>query len=306
MGGKVDCFLRMTGEVISLLCGGAGVATGDNLCWEASWFVGIECALARGEEAGLSEARYVVAKMLSRSDSCGRSTDDFQSRSSGAIGAVLERPACERLLGVTASWAKEGVDDPWPGWCGAFDLTDAGGEAVPWASGCGDMGSTLVRPSLRRSRGCVAEPVAEDAGRALATVARMRLLGAAGAQRNSQQGRTSERGRWRGRIGRAAAQDPGGQRVRISGGPRSDVVWIGVQDPGGAKILQARDRNDVCAGRHGARGVLAAIVASGGARDGGIARRRKIADNGPWLHHSGTLHCSHAGRQRESHGYLFR
>lgn len=81
------------------------------------------------------------------------------------------------------------MEGSWPGCCGAFDLTDVGGEVVPWASGCDDMGSTLVRPSLRRSRGCVADSLADIAGRALAALARVRSLGAAGAQRNSQQGR---------------------------------------------------------------------------------------------------------------------
>jgi hypothetical protein len=62
-----------------------------------------------GEDVGLSEARYVVAKMLSRSDSCGRSRvdDDAEDHSwSGASGAVLERPVWERLLGVTAEEAR--------------------------------------------------------------------------------------------------------------------------------------------------------------------------------------------------------
>jgi hypothetical protein len=58
--------------------------------------------LARGDEMGLSDARYVVEKMLSRSSSCGRSNDDCHRLSLGAIGAVLDRPVCESLRGVTA------------------------------------------------------------------------------------------------------------------------------------------------------------------------------------------------------------
>ena len=57
---------------------------------------------------------------------------------------------------------------PWlePGLCGAFDLTDAGGEVFLWASRCGDMGVTLVRLSVRQSSGGVADRVADIAGRA--------------------------------------------------------------------------------------------------------------------------------------------
>lgn len=107
--------------------------------------------LGWGEDAGLSEARYVVAKMLSRSDSWGRSTDDFQRLLSWVMGAVLERPVWERLWRFTASRSDVGVVGAWSGCSGAFDLTDAAGEAFPWAFGWGDMGSTLVRSSLPRS-----------------------------------------------------------------------------------------------------------------------------------------------------------
>jgi hypothetical protein len=71
----------------------------------------------------------VVAKMLSRSDSWGRSAEDVQ-RCSNARGVVLERPVWERLLGVTsaASWREE-WEAAWPGDCVAFDLTGAAGEA---------------------------------------------------------------------------------------------------------------------------------------------------------------------------------
>lgn len=100
----------------------------------------------RGDDAGLSEPRYVVAKMLSRSDSCGRSTKDVH-RCSMASGAVLERPVCERLLGgSSARGGTEGWAPPWPGACGAFDLTNAGGDGRLGAGeGC-DMESTLVKP----------------------------------------------------------------------------------------------------------------------------------------------------------------
>lgn len=98
-----DSFLRKKGGSISLLCGGAGAAIPDKLCLRASSFGSVvgAAALARGDEMGLSDARYVVEKMLSRSSSCGRSNDDCHKLSLWAIGAVLERPVCESLQGVT-------------------------------------------------------------------------------------------------------------------------------------------------------------------------------------------------------------
>lgn len=82
------------------------------------------------------------------------------------MGAVLERPVCERLFGVTSPRAgEEGWVAPWPGVCGAFDLTDAGGEVLLGAfEGC-DMESTLVRPRREQDGGCVAECLADIAGR---------------------------------------------------------------------------------------------------------------------------------------------
>lgn len=80
---------------------------------------------------------------------------------------------CERCLRVTGSRSAVGVDGPWAGCSSAFDLTGAVGEAFRWAFGWDDMGPTLVRPWIRRSRGCVAECVADIAGRALGTLARM-------------------------------------------------------------------------------------------------------------------------------------
>lgn len=76
-GANVDCFLRAMGGSISLLWGGTGEALSDMRCSEASLVVSGVRALGRGELPGLSAARYVVANMLSRSDSWGRSTDDF-------------------------------------------------------------------------------------------------------------------------------------------------------------------------------------------------------------------------------------
>lgn len=115
----------------------------------------------------------MVEKMLSRSSSCGRSNDDCQRLSLGAMGAVLERPVNESLRGVTtgsagSSACLEGVGVPWrtAGLCGALGLTDAGGEVFPWASRCGDMGATLVRLAERQSSGGVADRVADIAGRA--------------------------------------------------------------------------------------------------------------------------------------------
>ena len=78
MGVKVDNFLRATGGSTVRLGGGAGTAISNKLCSGASSVFPGLWAVARGDETGLSDARYVVAKMLSRSDSCGRSTDDFQ------------------------------------------------------------------------------------------------------------------------------------------------------------------------------------------------------------------------------------
>ena len=106
-GGCVDSLLRKKGGSISLLRSGAGAAMSDKLCSGASSFASVvgAAALVRGEEMGLSDARYVVEKMLSRSSSWGRSNDDCQRLSFGAIGAVLERPVCESFRGVTAGSA---------------------------------------------------------------------------------------------------------------------------------------------------------------------------------------------------------
>jgi hypothetical protein len=127
----------------------------------------------------------VVAKMLSRSDSWGRSIEDFQRLLfSWLIGAVCERPVCERLLGVTASCSPggAGVGASWL----ASDLTDAGGEVFPWASGWGDMGATSIRLTVGD---LVAESLANIAGRVLRAVARVRALGRGGDTAESQQGR---------------------------------------------------------------------------------------------------------------------
>jgi hypothetical protein len=134
----------------------------------------------------------VVAKMLSRSDSWGRSIDDFQRLFSWLMGAVRERPVCERLLGVTASCspggagagvgAGVGVGASWL----ASDLTDAGGEVFPWASGWGDMGATSIRLTVRD---LVAGSMANIAGRVLRAVARVRALGRGGDTAEGQQGR---------------------------------------------------------------------------------------------------------------------
>jgi len=77
VGGRVECFLRMMGGSLSRPGEGDGTANSDKLCSGASLAKAVWRAAARGEEIGLSEARYVVAKMLSRSSSWGRSIDDF-------------------------------------------------------------------------------------------------------------------------------------------------------------------------------------------------------------------------------------
>lgn len=113
--------------------------------------------------------------MLSLSESCGRSTEDFHSVLSWKIGAVLERPVCASVLGVTASSSGDGLGAPWAGLGGVLALTDAGW-ASPWVSGCCDMGSTLGRPSRRRPAGSVADCLADIAGSAPGTAARMRVV----------------------------------------------------------------------------------------------------------------------------------
>lgn len=101
--------------------------------------------------------------MLSRSDSWGWSTDGvhrwFRSR-----GAVLERPDCERRLGVTSSRAGDEVcsASPWPGDCGTLELTGAGGEARLDACKGGDMETTLVNPQRGLGNGCVAACLADN------------------------------------------------------------------------------------------------------------------------------------------------
>jgi hypothetical protein len=149
---------------IRLRRGGIGMARSEALCLRASSSVSIGGALVRGDEVGLSATRYVVAKMLSLSDSCGRSTDDFHRLLSCVRGAVLERPVCARVFGVTAPRSAACCEAPWLGCSGGVcALTDAGGEAFPWVSGWFDMGSTLVRPSRRRACESVAG-VADNTG----------------------------------------------------------------------------------------------------------------------------------------------
>lgn len=183
----MECFLRIMGGSTSRLWGGAGAAISDKLCSGASLVLSTVRALVRGDEIGLSEARYVVANMLSRSSSWGRSIDDFQRLFSWTTGAVRERPVCERLFGVRAS--RSAAAESGASWL-ALDLTDAGGEVFPWASGWGDMGSTLIRPCVRH---LVAEWVADIAGRALRRLARIRSLGAAETQRRANRGGGSGR-----------------------------------------------------------------------------------------------------------------
>jgi hypothetical protein len=67
------------------------------------------------------------------------------------------------------------------------------------------MGPTLVRPSRRRSSEGVAGRVADIAGRAPGTVARMRSLGAAEAQRRASWGGLACEDRQRQRMGRLRA-----------------------------------------------------------------------------------------------------
>jgi hypothetical protein len=76
VGGRVDCFLRIMGGSINLLWGGAGAPVSDKLCSGASLVVSNVRALVRGEETGLSDAKYVVANMESLSSNCTRSIED--------------------------------------------------------------------------------------------------------------------------------------------------------------------------------------------------------------------------------------
>ena len=101
--------------------------------------------------------------MLSRSDSWGWSIDGvhrwFRSR-----GAVLERSVSARPFGVTSVRAgDELVGSSWPGVCGAFDLTDAGGEVQCVGAGKGgDMETTLVRPLRGHGNRCVVECMVDN------------------------------------------------------------------------------------------------------------------------------------------------
>jgi hypothetical protein len=200
-------------------------------------------ALVRGEDVGLSAARYVVAKMLSLSESWGRSMDDFHRVLSCTFGAVLDRPVCASVFGVTASWSDSGWAEPWPGCSGVLDLTDAGGEVFAWASVCCDMGPTLVRPSRRRAGDGVAGCVAESAATPGTVGARMRSVGAAEAQRKASWGGVSGRRPAVRAAGRA--RDGAGwewQRVRVADGPRSPAVGGRRANPGCTEILgQAKE-----------------------------------------------------------------
>lgn len=55
---------------------------------------------------------------------------------------------------------------PWPGVCGAFDLTDAGGEVRLGAGKGGDMETTLVKPLGGHGGSCVAECLVDNVRRA--------------------------------------------------------------------------------------------------------------------------------------------
>ena len=101
--------------------------------------------------------------MLSRSDSWGWSMDGVH-RWCRSRGAVWERPDCERVLGVTSPRAGSEVwwASPWPGVCGTFDLTDAGGEVRLDACKGGDMETTLVNPLGGLGNGSVAACVVGD------------------------------------------------------------------------------------------------------------------------------------------------
>lgn len=200
-------------------------------------------ALVRGEDVGLSAARYVVAKMLSLSESCGRSIDDLQRVLSWTFGVVLERPVCASVFGVTASCSAAAWEAPWLGRGGVFDLTDAGGEVFLWASDCCDMGPTLVRPSERRPCESVAGRLA-DIAVAPGTMARMRVVGRGGNTADGQQGRLSVRGpaalgngqracfAWCGLL-RAASEDCCTRTLTMCG--------QGAKQTKGAQILEARD-----------------------------------------------------------------
>lgn len=83
------------------------------------------------------------------------------------------------------------------------------------------MGPTLVRPSLRRSWGCVVCSVADIAGRAEAARARMGVVdGAEARRRASRGGRACEgtaAGRWCSAVQRGPqSSSQGRQRVRVA------------------------------------------------------------------------------------------
>lgn len=83
--------------------------------------------------------------MLSRSDSWGPAAGYSDSSESGA---VLERPVCESVFGVTFGPSSgEGGDEALRGsWETLWDLTGVEGEILSGAGGAGDMERrTLVR-----------------------------------------------------------------------------------------------------------------------------------------------------------------
>ena len=186
-----------------------------------------------------------MEKMLSRSSSWGRSKDDCQRLSWWALGAVLERPVWESLRGVTADAATssaylEDVGVPWLGVCGAFDLTDVGGEVFPGSSKCGDMGVTLVRLAASHSLSSVADRVADIAGRASRSSPRARtavvgrgkgtIRPAKRARARWEQGRTDTLAEgWWWEAGLRGAQRCR-QRVRMAADPRSHSARLCVDD----------------------------------------------------------------------------
>ena len=242
----------------------------------------------------------MVAKMLSLSESWGWSTEGVQTWST-AMGAVLERPVCERVLGTTSSswrarWARR--DEGWEDWRAssrpwersAFDLTGAAGEVFLGSFEGGDMeSSTLVR-RLGHVLECLAETRLGSCGRVRGRACGQRAWSwAAGSERLWARRRT--------RTGSRMACKAGGARRR---GVQEGGCWElggcwqrawpgGVQEVGEAPVGCRRDQERWSAG---------AQERSGPRRSGAETQRRcqLAGTGGRWRAlGAGLLGCWAAG-----------
>jgi len=170
--------------------------------------------------------------MLSRSDSWGRSTDDFHRLLSWAMGGVCERPVGDRRRRVT-------------GW------GSAAGEAIAWAFGWGDIGPTLVRPWLGCSADWVAGWEAGGAAWALRRLARMGSRTRGARRRHDGRGgpgiaRLCNVPMYRAWMGITRRRRASERKKR----PTLVGLWLGVERvPGWRPNLPSERANDVCCTR---------------------------------------------------------